>query len=169
MGRPTWVGPHGLAHMGRPTWVWTGPWCPCPLDTSRWPAAWFPSESSAQPNFFLANTGLKGIFLIEDEWGYSIFVYLLMVLTGPGPAAVILGPVSWRWWSWVWARRERKNLKKRKSSEPTVVITRIWMARETILNYQVTVSVYFIWILSKLIVFVLLCICIYTYFGRFSD
>jgi hypothetical protein len=43
------------------------------------------------------------------------------------------------------------------------------MARETILNYQVTVSVYFIWILSKLIVFVLLCICIYTYFGRFSD
>ena len=33
-----------------------------------------------------------------------IALILLMVLTGPGPAPVLFGPVPWRWQSWVWAR-----------------------------------------------------------------
>ena len=132
---PSWEGPHGQAHMGRPTWVGTGPLCPCPLATSRRPAAWFPlslthspRESSAQPKLFLANTGLTGIFLIEDEWGDRGFVYLLMVLTGPGPAPLILWPVPWRRWSWVWARpldEEKERIWRRGNPQSRLLLYKL--------------------------------------------
>ena len=105
-------------------------------------------------------------YLRYNTW--FIALILLMVLTGPGPAPVILGPVPWRCWSWVWARplaEEKERIWRRGNPQSRLLLLQEYGCQE---RQSWTIRSHLVFSLFEYLVY-LSFYTYYTYFGRVSD